>query len=79
MNTKLIPLHQMPVGSVGIIKSLNLDGLTHRRMLDLGLIHNTIIKSLLKSPCGNPIAYEVRGTVIALRSEDASNIIVEKI
>ena len=45
-----------------------------RRMLDLGIVKGTPIKAILKSPSGNPKAYEVRGSVIAIRSEDAENI-----
>jgi len=47
-----------------------------RRLLDLGLIHGTTVKAILKSPMGNPIAYEVRGTTIALRKEDSKFITV---
>ncbi|NMA34490.1 MAG: ferrous iron transport protein A, partial [Clostridiaceae bacterium] len=32
---------------------------------------------LIKSPSGDPTAYEIRGAVIALRSEEASKILVE--
>lgn len=45
-----------------------------RRLLDLGVIKNTKIKPVFKSISGNPIAYEIRGSVIAIRNEDAKNI-----
>jgi len=48
-----------------------------RRMLDLGLICGTNVEALQKSPSGDPIAYAIRGAVIALRSEEASKILVE--
>jgi len=79
MNKHLIPLHQLPIGSYGVIKKLNSQGRSRRRMLDLGLINDTTIKSLRKSPAGDPIAYGIRGAVIALRSEEASKILVESI
>lgn len=79
MNKNLIPLHQLPVGSFGKVKKLTSEGIARRRMLDLGLIHNTIVESLRKSPAGDPIAYEIRGAVIALRSEEASKILVESV
>ncbi|NLP46481.1 MAG: ferrous iron transport protein A [Epulopiscium sp.] len=79
MQSNLIPLHQLPIGSFGIIKKLTAQGNTRRRMLDLGFIYNTTIESLRKSPAGDPIAYEIRGTVIALRNEETSNILVETI
>ncbi|PKM52677.1 MAG: ferrous iron transport protein A [Firmicutes bacterium HGW-Firmicutes-7] len=77
MNNNLIPLDHLPVGSFGIVKKLTAEGTARRRMLDLGLIDDTTVESLRKSPVGDPIAYEIRGAVIALRSEEASKILVE--
>lgn len=79
MNKNLIPLYQLPVGSFGKVKYITAEGITRRRMLDLGLIDDTTVESLRKSPAGDPIAYEIRGAVIALRSEEASKIFVETI
>jgi len=45
-------------------------------MLDLGLVNGTNIEALHKSPSGDPVAYYIRGSVIALRSEDAQKIFV---
>ncbi|OJU09070.1 MAG: ferrous iron transport protein A [Clostridiales bacterium 43-6] len=72
-----IPLCFLPIGQKARIKTLTSDGNARRRMLDLGLITDTIVEALQKSPSGDPTAYEIRGAVIALRSEEASNIIVE--
>ena len=77
MNINLIPLNQLPIGVLGKVKKLTAEGSVRRRMLDLGLIHDTTVESLRKSPAGDPIAYEIRGAVIALRSEEASKILVE--
>ena len=79
MNSRLIPLSQLPLGVIGKVKKLTAEGITRRRMLDLGLIVDTTVKSLIKSPPGDPTAYEIRGAVIALRSEEASQILVETI
>ncbi|HCS74738.1 MAG TPA: ferrous iron transport protein A [Clostridiales bacterium] len=78
MDNGLISLEKLSLGSIGRVKELITEGVARRRMLDLGLIHDTIIKPLMKSPAGDPIAYEIRGAVIALRSEEASKILVEK-
>ena len=75
MNT--ITLDKLPLNSYGKIVSLNCVGPIHRRLVDLGLIKNTPIKAILKSPFGDPTAYEVRGSTIALRKEDAKLIICE--
>ncbi|QAT43408.1 FeoA family protein [Aminipila luticellarii] len=79
MNKNLISLNQLPSGTFGRIKSLDSEGNERRRMLDLGLIQDTVVESIRKSPAGDPIAYEIRGAVIALRSEEASKILVESL
>lgn len=79
MNENLLTLNKLPIGSIGIVKELTLDGPIRRRILDLGLIYNTNVKSLSESPSGDPIAYEIRGATIALRSEESSQILVEPI
>jgi ferrous iron transport protein A len=79
MDIDLITLEKLPIGSFGRVKKLITDGITRRRMLDLGLIQDTLIESIMKSPAGDPVAYEIRGAVIALRSEEASKILVEAV
>ncbi len=77
MQEKQIPLHLLPIGSFGKVTELISYDNSRRRMLDLGFIKNTIVEALRRSPSGDPTAYQIRGAVIALRSEEASNIIVE--
>ncbi|SHI80693.1 FeoA family protein [Lutispora thermophila] len=77
MNNNIVPLHLIPCGKSAKVKEITAKGNIRRRMLDLGLIVDTIVESLRKSPSGDPIAYEIRGAVIALRSEEASKILVE--
>lgn len=76
-NKKIIPLCCVPCGKKGRVKELSADGSIRRRMLDLGLVLDTIVECLRRSPFGDPTAYEIRGTVIALRYEEASKILVE--
>lgn len=78
MNNSYVSLCTLPLGSCGIVRELISNGDERRRMLDLGLVGNTMIKSLQKSPSGDPTAYEIRGAVIALRSEEASKVLIEK-
>ncbi len=77
MNTCNVPLNSLHLGEKCKVIKLISDGLIRRRLLDLGVIHDTIIEPLQKSPSGDPVAYLIRGTVIALRSEIASMILVE--
>lgn len=75
--SKIIPLNHLPLGKTAKIRELSCDGNIRRRMLDLGLISDTVIEALQKSPSGDPTAYHIRGAVIALRSEEASRILIE--
>lgn len=65
------------VGTECKICELRLSDELRRRILDLGLIADTRVKVLQKSPAGDPTAYFVRGTVISLRNSDARGILVE--
>jgi DtxR family Mn-dependent transcriptional regulator len=47
-------------------------GAQRRRLLDLGVVRGTVVEAALRSAAGDPIAYRIRGALIALRSEQAS-------
>ncbi len=49
-------------------------GAERRRLLDLGFVPGTTISVEMPSPTGDPTAYLVRGTMIALRREQARMI-----
>lgn len=74
-----LSLNNIPIGSKCKVTFLKADGSIRRRLLDLGLINGTEVESISKSPSGNLVAYLIRGAVIALRAEDASKILVERI
>lgn len=67
-------LNKLPLNSTGIIKKIYCKGNIRRRLLDLGIIPDTPIKAVLRSPSGDPVAYEIRGTLIAIREEDSKMI-----
>ena len=72
--TKDMTLNELPLNTIGIIDSLNCNESIRRRMLDLGLIKGTKITPVFKSPSGDPTAYEIRKTLIAIRKEDSECI-----
>jgi DtxR family Mn-dependent transcriptional regulator len=53
-------------------------GAQRRRLLDLGVVPGTRITSELRGPSGDPTAYRIRGALIALRHDQASQIYVQK-
>ncbi len=74
MNIEVVNLSQLPLNKSGIIQELKCQGNTRRRLLDMGLVKGTKITPVLISPSKDPRAFEVRGTIIAIRKEDASEI-----
>ena len=76
MSELFTSLARLPTGTKCKVTSILSTGNNKRRMLDLGIICNTDIEVLQKSPYGDPTAYFIRGAVIALREEDAKKIIV---
>jgi len=77
--TSIMPLSKASPGCSYSVISIRLNKSDRRRILDLGLIPNTVIKVLQRSPLGDPVAYFIRGSVIALRSECTKRIIVKKV
>lgn len=69
-------LAEIKVGQRARVVGLLVEGLTRRRLLDLGLLPGTEVRAVMESPLGTPTAYEIRGSILALRVEDASKIMV---
>ena len=54
-------------------------GEVRRRLLDLGFVRGTRISVQNISPLSNPVAYNLRNTLIALRNEQAQCILIKKL
>ena len=54
-------------------------GALRRRLMDLGFVKGSRIAIDMKSPMGNPVAYVVRGTAIALRHDQAQYILIQNV
>lgn len=78
MNENITLDHLQP-GEFAVVKKLKSVGSMRRRLLDIGLINDTVVECVGKSPAGDPTAYMIRGAVIAIRKEDCRDIFIEKI
>jgi DtxR family Mn-dependent transcriptional regulator len=76
-----IPLAELTHDQRGEIVILDdaVQGFTRRRFLDLGLTPGTMIYPELQNFFGDPRAYRVRGTLIALRKDQAAQIWVRPV
>lgn len=77
MNPVNMRLADVPLSTSCIIKEILGDGIDKRRLFDLGFFEGSKVAPLYESPGGGTMAYFVKGTVIALRKEEALRIITE--
>jgi Fe2+ transport system protein FeoA len=70
-------LDQLAQGDAASVVRITSAGAERRRMLDLGILPGTRIEVIAHSPLGDPTAYRIRGSVVALRREQAQRIEVE--
>jgi DtxR family Mn-dependent transcriptional regulator len=54
-------------------------GFSRRRLMDLGFTDGALVRPILKTFAGDPRAYEVRGTVVALRRDQAAFVLVRPV
>ncbi|MBR3870099.1 MAG: ferrous iron transport protein A [Clostridia bacterium] len=71
-------LSDINVGEKVTVCELKASDSMRRRLLDIGLVENTPVECVGRSPLGDPSAFLIRGAVIALRSEDCKNILVKR-
>ena len=72
-------LSNLKKGEMCKIKNIIANDQIKQRLYDIGMIPGTAVKCLQKSMFGDPVAYLIRGTVIAFRKQNSSKIFVTKI
>jgi DtxR family Mn-dependent transcriptional regulator len=74
-----VRLSTVTLGKPALVKRLSpaCRGMERRRLLDLGILPGTVLRPEIQSAGGDPVAYRVRGALIALRKEQADLIFVE--
>lgn len=77
--SKYQTLDNLKPGEAAVVQSLNTKGSMRRRLLDIGLIKDTDVECIGRSPAGDPTAFMIRGAVIAIRSEDCCDILINNI
>ncbi|WP_027718183.1 FeoA family protein [Desulfovirgula thermocuniculi] len=74
---KEVPLSRLPPGQKAEVRRLLGEGPLKFRLLDLGFVPGTTVEAVRRSPLGDPVAFCVRGALVALRSKDADLVLVE--
>ena len=72
-------LDQVAVGTEVKIIAVGGEGQLRVRLLDMGLIPQTVVRVQKVAPMGDPIEIHLRGYELTIRKEDAARIEVEQI
>lgn len=70
-------LDQIAVGTEVKIITVGGEGQLRVRLLDMGLIPQTVVKVQKVAPMGDPIEIHLRGYELTIRKEDAARIEVQ--
>lgn len=71
-------LSSLPVGKSAVIQAVHGSGAVHERLMDLGFGEGSTVTCQFASLFGDPRAYRIKNTTIALRSCDASHIMLQR-
>ncbi len=73
----MMTLSKLAVGDSARIRSVIHTGKMQRRLWDLGFLPGTQVVCVGTTPTGDPRAYRLRGTVVALRNVDSEQILLQ--
>lgn len=72
-------LSELKTGEQGIIVDIKGQGSFRKRIIEMGFIHNKIVKVLLNAPLHDPVEYQIMGYEVSLRHSEAELIEVKPI
>lgn len=75
----LLYLNQLKPGEKAVLIEVSDTLSANRRLTELGFLPGTKISCVLSKKKGETSAFDLRGTMIALRKEDSSRITVKKL
>jgi len=73
--TKVFPLTALPCSQSAVICAMEGKGPMCERLRDLGFHETGTVTCLFSSVFGDPRAYRIKDTVVALRDSDACHVI----
>jgi len=75
LNGKTVTMDRLSPGESAVVEHIERSALSDR-LSALGLTEGTAVSCLFRAPLGDPVAYDIRGAVIALRREDSGCVSV---
>jgi ferrous iron transport protein A len=74
-----MPMGTLDVGSRAQVLELLGGGKLQRRMLSMGFVPGAVVAVIREAPLGDPLQYRVKKAHIALRRDEANNILVQEL
>ena len=71
-------LRDVPVGGKAVVKKLEGQGPTKKRIMDMGITKGVTVNVVKVAPLGDPIEVKVRGYQLSVRRADAESILIEE-
>lgn len=71
-------LLDLKIGEKGVVLRVDTEKCLKQRLRDIGFVKGSEVLLLHHSPSGDPRAYKIKNSVIAIRNRDAKNIIILK-
>jgi DtxR family Mn-dependent transcriptional regulator len=77
----LLPLADLPDGQPAEVVTLDAScqGFSRRRLMDLGFTPGARLEAALRTFAGDPRGYRIRGTLVALRADQARQVLVRAV
>ena len=75
---KLSLLSELPVGTIGVVESLDLPGEIQHHLMHMGFVPEARVVVVRRAPAGDPTVYSIDGFEVALRRDTARAIQVRE-
>lgn len=70
-------LDTFKIGEKGVIIRVNGEGVTRRRLFDMGVTPGANVKLVKKAPLGDPLEIAIRNYELTLRKNEAKQVILK--
>ncbi len=71
-------MNNLQINQEGTVKCVLNSGSIRRRFADIGLISGTKVSCVAISALGDPKAYLIRGSIMAIRNTDSKAVVLEE-
>ena len=72
-----ITLEKLKINQKGTIVAVEGQGVTRRRLFDMGVTPGALVTLIKLAPLGDPLEINIRNYELTLRKDEAKNVILE--